>query len=80
MNFVIYGAIGFYAFEVKTNSQIRSRDLRALHEFKKDPESAKLMDFLNEKIDNIEIKIKKVSDELVDEMHKDIREARKVAK
>lgn len=36
VDFVIYGEIGFYAFEVKSSSQIRSRDLRALHEFKKD--------------------------------------------
>jgi len=36
VDFVIYGEIGFYAFEVKTHSQIRSKDLRSLREFKKD--------------------------------------------
>lgn len=48
-----------------------------IHELKKDPESEKILEFLNEKIDNVEEKITKVADELVIEMHKDIKEARK---
>ena len=49
-----------------------------LHELNKDPENKKIMEFLNEKIDNIEEKIKKVADELIKEMHKDVKEARKL--
>lgn len=40
-----------------------------------DQEGDKLKEFLESKIDNIEDKIKKVSDDLVEEMHKDIGEA-----
>lgn len=43
-----------------------------------DPESEKLLEFLNEKIDGIEDKIKKTSDDLVTEMHKDIKGAKQV--
>lgn len=43
-----------------------------------DPENEKLLEFLNERIDGIEDKIKKVSDDLVIEMHKDVKETRKI--
>jgi hypothetical protein len=42
-----------------------------------DPENEKLTEFLNGKIENVEDKIKKVSEELIKEMHKDIDEAKK---
>lgn len=51
-----------------------------IDEFKKDPETEKLMEFLKDKVENIEEKIKKVADDLVEEMHKDIREAKRSGK
>lgn len=48
-----------------------------LHELNKDPENEKLVDFLKEKIDNIEDKISKVSEGLIKEMHEDVRQVRK---
>lgn len=36
VDFIIYGEIGFYAFEVKKTNFIHSKDLRGLQEFKKD--------------------------------------------
>lgn len=36
VDFVIYGAIGFYAVEVKQSKSIQAQDLRGLQEFKKD--------------------------------------------
>lgn len=51
--------------------------LKLLHQ---DPESEQLMEFLQEKIENIEEKIKKVSEELVLQMHKDIKEAKNIKK
>ncbi len=44
----------------------------------KDPESERLMEFLNGKVDNIEGRIQKVADELVSEMEKDVKEAKKI--
>lgn len=41
-----------------------------------DQEGEKLKGFLESRIDNIEEKVKKVSDDLVEEMHKDIKEAK----
>lgn len=40
-------------------------------------EHDKIVNFLNERVDNIEGKIKKVADDLVKEMHEDIKEAKK---
>lgn len=48
--------------------------LKMVHE---EPESEKLLHFLEQKIDKVEEKIRKVSDDLVDQMHKDIKEAKK---
>lgn len=47
-------------------------------EVNKDPQNEKLMDFLNERVENIEEKIKKVADDLVAEMHKDVIESKKL--
>lgn len=43
-----------------------------------DPENQKLVEFLNEKIDHIDIKVKKVADDLVKEMHDEVREAKRI--
>ena len=48
-----------------------------LDKINKDPESEEIMDFLNEKIENIEEKISKVSGQLVKELHSDVKEAKK---
>ncbi len=42
VDFVIYGAKGFRAFEVKSAATIQSKDLQGLREFKKDYPQAKL--------------------------------------
>ncbi len=47
--------------------------LRLLSE---EEEHEKILSFLNDKVDNVQDKIKKVADDLVKEMHKDIREAK----
>lgn len=48
-----------------------------LSKMKQDPESEELLEFLNQKIDNIEDKISKVSSDLIKELHEDVREAKK---
>jgi len=48
-----------------------------LEEINKDPENEKIMEFLNQRIENIEGKIKKVSEDLIKELHKDIKEAKR---
>ena len=50
-----------------------------LNKINQDPQSEEIMDFLNEKIENIEGKISKVSDQLVKELHSDVKEAKKVS-
>ena len=47
-----------------------------LTKMNENPKDEKLMDFLNERVENIEGKIKKVAEDLVVEMHKDIKEAK----
>ncbi|MDO8619310.1 MAG: hypothetical protein Q7R49_05200 [Candidatus Daviesbacteria bacterium] len=42
-----------------------------------DEEHEKIINFLNDHVDNIEGRIKKVADELVKEMHEDIRQAKR---
>lgn len=62
-------------------SNLTSVDKKAfLHRLKENPEDEKLMDFLNNKIDGIEDKIKKVANDLVLEMQKDLKEAKKLKK
>ncbi len=43
----------------------------------KEDDKDKIWQFLNGKIDNIEIKIKKVADDLKEELQKDLKEAKK---
>lgn len=47
--------------------------LKKLHD---NPDDDKLLEFLKEKVEDIEVKIKKVSDELTDKIKKDIKESR----
>lgn len=47
-----------------------------LKSLKEDPENEKLMDFLKDKVEGVEEKIKKVADDLVKEMHEDIKKAK----
>lgn len=49
-----------------------------LHQLNQDPENEKIMDFLKDKVENIEEKISSISEQLVKEMHKDVKEAKKV--
>lgn len=60
-------------------SQLTPSDKKAfLHRLKENPEDEKIMEFLSDKIEGVEEKIKKVADELVLEMHKDIEESKKL--
>ncbi len=60
-------------------SNLKTQDkklfLKLLHE---NPEDEKLLKFLKEKIENVEERIKKVADELVTQMYKDLKEVKKV--
>lgn len=49
-----------------------------LHQLNQDPENEKIMDFLKDKVENIEEKIRFVSEQLVKELHKDVKGAKKV--
>ena len=61
-------------------SNLKDNDKRAfLKMISEDPESEKLCEFLNGKIDGVDKKIKKVADDLIKEMKKDILEAKKLA-
>lgn len=60
-------------------SQLSSVDKKAfIYRLKENPEDLGIMDFLNEKIEGVESRIKKVADELVLEMNKDIKETQKL--
>lgn len=57
-------------------SELSPIDKKAfIHRLKENPEDPKIMDFLNEKIEGVEGRIAKVSEDLVKELHKDIEEA-----
>lgn len=55
------------------DSEDKNKFLKMLAE---DPKNEKIVNFLNEKIENIEERIKKVADDLSEEMKKDIEEAK----
>jgi hypothetical protein len=60
-------------------SNLSPSDKKAfIHHLKENPEDPEIMDFLNEKIDGVEEKISKVSKDLIEELHKDIKEAKKI--
>lgn len=48
-----------------------------LDKLREDPENENLMEFLNEKIEGIEEKIKKAAEQLIKEMHEDVIESKK---
>lgn len=57
------------------NEEDKKIFLKKLHEKTSDDE---ILEFLNQKVENIEEKIKNVTKELVKEMHKDIKQAKKI--
>lgn len=57
-------------------SELSEKDKKRFLEHVGTEEHDKLWKFLNEKVDNIEEKIKKTADSLTKELHKDIDEAR----
>ena len=57
-------------------SQLENKDKRMFMIYLRDGNHDKLWKFLNEKVDQLEDKIKKAADDLKDELHKDLKEAR----
>lgn len=58
-------------------SNLNEEDKRVfLMRLSKNPEDETLLEFLNQKVENIEDGIKKVSDELIAKMHKDLKTAK----
>lgn len=57
-------------------SELSDQDKRVFVQHLKEDNHEKIWKFLNEKIDNIEDKIKKTADDLKEELHKDLKEAR----
>ena len=58
-------------------SQLSEEDKRRFVNHLNENDNDKIWKFLNEKVDNLEAKIKKSAEELKSEMNKDLREARK---
>lgn len=58
-------------------SQLNDADKRVFLNYLKEDDHGKIWQFLNEKVDNIEDKIKKAADDLTKQLHKDLQEARK---
>lgn len=58
-------------------SELSDTDKKAFLNHLKEDDSAKIWQFLNEKVDNIENKIKKAADDLKQELQEDIKEAKK---
>lgn len=56
-------------------SELTNADKRAFIQILNEDDHDKIWKFLNERVDNIEEKIKKVSEELKEELHKDIKAA-----
>lgn len=59
-------------------SELSNSDKRAFVQHISQNNHGKIWQFLNEKADGIENKIKKVADELKVELHKDLKEAKKL--
>ncbi len=58
-------------------SNLKNEDKKLfINLLKQDPSSEKLMEFLKGKVEGIEEKIKKVSSELIKEMHEDVKKAK----
>lgn len=56
-------------------SQLKDQDKELFMTYLNENDHAKIWQFLNEKIDKVEEKIKKVADDLKSELHKDLQEA-----
>ena len=59
-------------------SNLKEEDKELFIRYLEQGDNDKIIQFLNERIDGVEDKIKKVSDELVKEIHRDIKEAKGV--
>lgn len=57
-------------------SNLSDSDKRVFMQHVNDGDHEKIWKFLNEKIEGVEDKIKKAADQLKDELHKDIKEAK----
>lgn len=58
-------------------SQLKEEDKRVFLRHVHENDHDKIWQFLNEKIDNIEDKIKKVAEDLKGELHRDLREVKR---
>lgn len=58
-------------------SELSDEDKRAFLHHLKENDHEKIWKFLTEKVDNIEDKIKKAADDLKDELHEDLKEAKR---
>ncbi len=56
-------------------SELTETDKKVFLNHLRENDHSKIWHFLNEKVDNIEDKIKKAADDLKDELHKDLKEA-----
>lgn len=56
-------------------SELSPEDKKVFLNHLKEDDKGKIWQFLNEKVDNIEDKIKKAAEDLKSEMHKDLKEA-----
>ena len=61
-------------------SQLKDHDKRAFITHLNDRAHDKIWEFLNEKVENVEDRIKKVAEDLKIELHKDLKEARLVTR
>lgn len=57
-------------------SELSDSEKKVFLQFLHEEDHNKIWQFLNEKVDSIEDKIKKVADDLVKEMHEDIKKAK----
>jgi len=57
-------------------SELSPEDKKVFLNHLKDDDYSKIWQFLNEKVDNVEEKIKKTAEDLKRELHKDIKESR----
>lgn len=57
-------------------SELEPADKKVFLNHLKEENKDKIWQFLNEKVDNIEGKIKKAADDLTNELHKDLKEAK----
>lgn len=55
-------------------SELAPKDKKVFLDHLKKDDKGKVWQFLNEKVDNIEEKIKKAADDLKEELHKDLKE------